>query len=171
MGRCLAFNFSPEELKQKLKDVHYFVYSPDFDSAGDSSNQHFFATLDIRNHDVQAIKEALKLVQLQGSVFRFSQDENKLFVYLDSRELKGAISDRQIADVHLVDQELLRMSLPAATFVRYQDVVFGDKHFHAKDLSRPFAHTGILFVPKQSQWSVGKSYEEALSQYEASQKR
>jgi len=56
----LAFNFGPEELKQKLKTVQYFVYTPDYDSAGYTTNQHFYAVLKVANDDVQSIKESLR---------------------------------------------------------------------------------------------------------------
>ena len=172
MGRCLAFNFGPEDLKQKLIGARFFVYTPDYDSAGYSSDQHFFAVLDVTKVDLDEVKRTLDLIALQGSTLRFAQAEDgRLFVHLESKESRGAMTDRQIADVLLVDAELRRMNLTAAPFIRNQDVVFGKQHLLVKELSQPFEHVGAFFVPKQAEWCIGKTYEEALANYDASERK
>jgi hypothetical protein len=169
MGRCLAFNFSPEELKQKLKSVRYFVYTPDYDSPGYVSDQHFYAVL---SDDLNVVKKALNGLPLQGSNLRLTEGKDgKLFVILESRDPKGAITDRQVADVLIADEALRLMNVIAAPFARNQDVVFGELHVHAKELSQPFKHKGAFHVPLQTHWFAGKNYEEARSKFEASQRK
>jgi hypothetical protein len=172
MGRCLAFNFGPSELKQKLKHVRYFVYTPDYDSGGHSTDQYFYAVLDVTNADVDPIKKVLvEKLQLQGSKLRFSDgDGQRLFVILESNQPSGAITEIQIADVLLADQELVRMNLTAASITKYQDVVFGEDHLLAKELSKPFQQLSAFFVPPQDKWIVGKDVHEAIAKWKAIQK-
>lgn len=170
MGRCLAFNFGPQELKAKLKDVKYFVYSPDYESAGYCGPQHFYATLDISQTAPETVIRELETLAKHS---RFSSIKKKDYLYLrlESLEAYGAITENQVEDVKLVDRKLSQLGLKPFAVERYQDVVFGENHLLAKELSKSFKAPGAFFVPKQMDWFVGRSFEEAQALFDGSFKK
>ncbi len=184
MGRCSAFNFGPKELKEKMKNFKYFVYSPNFESALDQL-QSFYTNLSLSNTNytyfVEELRKALNLKSMTGDKFDFlanltcsffyNGEENTLFLSFESKEYIGAITQEQIDVLGEIDQQLAKANFIPAKIERAQDVVFGENHLLAKELSKPFKSKAGVYVPSQKEWFFGKSYEEVRQRHLESEKR
>jgi hypothetical protein len=187
MGGCMAFNFGPHELREKMIDVKWFVYSPDFDSGFFQEEQNFRTAIDLGDANVEAVKAELiqlfnlKPIPTEKDLLKYSENLNFdlvkydkqpfLYVRLFSTLKWGAMGQAQIDEMKRIDQQLCTTKYKIALPYRQFDYVFGPNYLLAKEFAKKFVNKSKVYIPSQKEWFWGSSISEAIKQMEQAMAR